>query len=218
MGVVSVVVVTLGLPACGTYKDLSPAARSITATTTRPAGQCKTLANLTGKGGGASGGYVSNEELVEYAVNDLRNQAAALHAPHVVYSSPTMGGNEGTTTSAMVLGEALRCEAGEAPAAAPAPVPAPQVAVARGGCQFDSQCKGDPVCVNQQCVAPVASPTSESANTAALAPGAAATAAAPTPGSAATPTAPAPGAAANAAAPAPGSAAAAPAAGAAKRR
>ncbi len=103
----------LGSTSCGTYQELTPGAQSVTATTTRPTGHgCRSLGNLTGKGGGASGAYVSNESLIEYAVNDLRNQAAGIGATHVVYSTPTMGGHEGTTTSAMVLGEALRCHPG----------------------------------------------------------------------------------------------------------
>src|SRR5436190_23995040 len=101
--VMKILVVGLGLgiafafgsTGCGTYQDLTPEAKSVTATTTRPVGNCKSLGNLTGKGGGASGGYVSNESLIEYAVNDLRNQATELGATHVVYSTPSMGGMQG---------------------------------------------------------------------------------------------------------------------------
>ena len=140
-----------GLTSCGTYRELTPQARSVTATTNRPSGSCKSLGNLTGKGGGASGGYVSNEKLIEYAINDLRNQAATLGATHVVYSSPTMGENEGTTTSAMVMGEALHCEAGTEPESTQEERVEP---AKTGGCDFDTQCKGDRVCVNHECVAP----------------------------------------------------------------
>jgi hypothetical protein len=158
MGLALGVVLMLELPACGTYEGLRPEAQSVAATTIRPAGKCKALGNLTGKGGGASGGYVSNESLIEYAVNDLRNQAAALGATHVVYSTAGMGGTEGTTTSAMVMGEALRCEAGEEPSA-----PAQPIAAAKSsGCEYDTQCKGDRVCVNHQCINPVPSSKSES--------------------------------------------------------
>lgn len=152
---------TLGLTNCGTYQELSPGARSVTATTTRPVGHsCKSLGNLTGKGGGASGGYVSNESLIEYAVNDLRNQAASLGATHVVYSAPTMGGNQGTTTSAMVIGEALLCEPGNEAKSAPAKPDTRKAA----GCEYDAQCKGDRVCVNRRCVDPAPSSTSGSAS------------------------------------------------------
>lgn len=143
----------LGLTACGTYEGLRPEAQSVAATTSRPQGKCTALASLTGKGGGASGGYVSNESLIEYAVNDLRNQAAAMGATHVVYSTPSMGGVSGTTTSAMVMGEALRCEAGEEPSAPAKPV----VLAKSSGCGYDAQCKGDRVCVNHQCVDPAPS-------------------------------------------------------------
>ena len=142
------VALLLGSIGCGTYQNLSPEAQSVTATTSRPTGKCSSLGSLTGKGGGATGGYVANESLVEYAVNDLRNRAASLGATHVVYSAPSMGGTQGTTTSAMVMGEALRCEAGEEPSA-----PAKPVARARpAGCEYDTQCKGERVCVNQKCI------------------------------------------------------------------
>jgi hypothetical protein len=151
----AVVALLLGSTGCGTYQDLRPEAQSVTATTSRPTGKCSSLGSLTGKGGGASGGYVANESLVEYAVNDLRNQAAKRGATHVVYSSPSMGGTQGTTTSAMVMGEALRCEGGEEPSA-----PARPVALAkRAGCEYDTQCKGDRVCVNGKCVVDEASST-----------------------------------------------------------
>jgi len=155
------VTLALGIAGCGTYTELTPQARSVQATRARPTGTCKSLGTVTGKGGGASGGYVSNESLIEYAINDLRNQAATLGATHVVYSSPTMGGNQGTTTSAMVMGEALRCDAGQEPDR-----PATQVASApqAGGCQYDTQCKGDRVCMSGQCVsATTAAPTPASA-------------------------------------------------------
>ncbi len=171
------VMLALGVSGCGTYKELSADARSVSATTSRPAGKCETLRTLTGKGGGATGAYVSNEELIEYAVNDLRNQAAAVGATHVVYSTPSLGGNQGTTTSAMVMGEAMRCEDNASPAApavAVEPAPAPKVAAA-SGCEYDTQCKGERVCVNKQCVDPapppsVASATAEAAAPAAVAP------------------------------------------------
>ena len=145
-----VLVLSTVMAGCGTYDELSPGARAVTATSVRPSKKCQTLGNITGKGGGASGGYVSNESLIEYAINDLRNQAAELGATHVVYSSPTMGGNAGTTTSAMVMGEALRCAKGEDAPGPAKPIDAPTVA----GCQYDTQCKGNRVCVDGKCVAP----------------------------------------------------------------
>lgn len=152
----------LALAGCGTYQDLTPGARSVTATTARPSNSCKSLGSLTGKGGGASGGYVSNESLIEYAINDLRNQAAELGATHVVYSSPTMGGNAGTTTSAMVMGEALRCEPGDQPSTPQGTV----TAAKSGGCEYDTQCKGDRVCVKGQCVSPATAAAAPASTTA----------------------------------------------------
>ena len=184
------IALALGSTGC-TYSELRPEAQAVAATTTRPAGNCKSLGILTGKGGGAGGIYVSNESLVEHSINDLRNQAATLGATHVVYSTPTMGETDGTTTSAMVTGEALACEADETPPAPAAPVAAKNA----GGCEHDAQCKGDRVCVNHQCVDPA--PSSKAGSTPAPVPPAAASvpaAAAPAPAPAApAPPAPAPG-------------------------
>lgn len=138
------------LTGCGTYHGLTPQAASVVATTTRPAGNCKSLGIVSGKGGGASGGYVSNEDLIQYALNDLRNQAARHGATHIVYAAPTMGGTEGTTTSAMVTGEALQCDAAQAP-----PAPATELSLTpkqASGCTYDTQCKGERICVKGECV------------------------------------------------------------------
>jgi hypothetical protein len=89
-----------------------------------------------GRGGGAIGGaYVSNEKLIEYAMNDLRNQAAKKKANFVQHEAPTLGQADGSTSTATVSGTAYRCDqrrAGDATAAAaPAPAsasaPAPSV-------------------------------------------------------------------------------------------
>ncbi len=154
-----------------TYNQLTPEAASVVATTTRPGGNCQSLGTLTGKGGGGGGTFVSNEVLIKHAINDVRNQAAALGATHVVTSSPSLGGSEGTTNSAMVMGEALKCEAGAEPAAALRPIQgaatdatattstSTSTSEAEPGCQYDTQCKGDRVCVGHQCVAaPVTHP------------------------------------------------------------
>jgi hypothetical protein len=180
----------LGTSGCGTYLGLTPEAQAVVATTIKPPGGCKSLGALTGKGGGASGGYVSNESLIEYAINDLRNQGAKVGATHVVYSPPTMGGTGGTTTSAMVTGEALRCEANEEAAtptgaiASSAPPSEPGVkpsATSTGGCDYDTQCKGERVCVNRECVDPASSPRPESARAVEANPATPQTAAVPTP-------------------------------------
>ena len=46
---------TAAIAGC-TYNKLSPEAKSVVATSSRPPGTCKHLGNLTGKGGGSGGG------------------------------------------------------------------------------------------------------------------------------------------------------------------
>lgn len=72
--------------------------------------QCKTLGLLVGKGGGAFGGaYISNEDLIDYAMNDLRNKAANLGATHIRHDPPQLGEGDGTTTSVTITGTAYAC-------------------------------------------------------------------------------------------------------------
>jgi hypothetical protein len=66
--------------------------------------QCNQLGYIVGRGGGSfGGGYISNESLIEYAMNDLRNKAAGLGANFVQHDSPQLGvagdGNGGSITS-----------------------------------------------------------------------------------------------------------------------
>jgi len=105
----------LGSNACKT-SDLSPAAANVAAGRNAAGPGCKPLGYLTGKGGGTFGGsLVSNEDLIEYAMNDLRNQAAEKGANYVQHDPPQMGSGDGTTTTVTITGTAYQC-----PKAAPA--------------------------------------------------------------------------------------------------
>ena len=73
---------------------------------------CENLGPVFGKGGGSFGGsFISDEKLMEYATNDLRNKAAAKGANVVVYSTHQMAGatHEQGTTTATMSGIAYRC-------------------------------------------------------------------------------------------------------------
>ncbi|MCG5055363.1 MAG: DUF4156 domain-containing protein [Myxococcales bacterium] len=77
-------------------------------------GQCVPRGTVVGKGGGSFGGaLVSNEALVEFAMNDIRNKAATLGANYVHYAAPqfgTSGGQGGSdVSSAMITGTAFQC-------------------------------------------------------------------------------------------------------------
>ncbi|MBN1605899.1 MAG: DUF4156 domain-containing protein [Polyangiaceae bacterium] len=122
-------------------------------------GSCKSLGYVVGRGGGSfGGGWISNDQLIEYAMNDLRNKAAELGANFVQHDTPTMGqaGSDSgsTTTTATVSGTAYLCErkAAKASAAAtPPPPPKPagctpgstQACVGPGGCNGGQSCVAD---------------------------------------------------------------------------
>ena len=51
-------------------------------------GSCKALGYIVGRGGGSfGGGWIANEDLIEYAMNDLRNQATERGANFVQHLS-----------------------------------------------------------------------------------------------------------------------------------
>lgn len=103
---------------------------------------CISLGYVVGHGGGTLGGqYISNDDLITYAMNDLRNQAAELGANYVQHDTPTLGvggGDHGTnTTTATISGTAYRCstktassESGASPTAAGSAPPPSTDAVA----------------------------------------------------------------------------------------
>ncbi len=111
---------------------LSNEGAAIENATAPPPATCRSLGPVTGRGGGSfGGGWVSNENLIEYAMNDMRNKAAEMGANYVHYAgNPTLGSSEGTTSTATVTGTAYRCppgaeaEEGSMPVAAEGTAPA----------------------------------------------------------------------------------------------
>ncbi len=123
---------------------------------------CQSLGYIVGRGGGSfGGGWLSNEKLIEYAMNDLRNKAAELGANFIQHDTPTMGqaGSNGdtSTTTATVSGTAYLCErkanrvaststVQQAPPKATTPGCTPgstQACVGPGGCQGGQFCVDD---------------------------------------------------------------------------
>jgi hypothetical protein len=95
--------------ACST-PALSPAAAHVAVTRNAPPSSCATVGYLVGEGGGTfGGGWISNDQLIEYAMNDLRNKAAAQGANYVQSDPPQLGSGRGTTTTATITGTAYRC-------------------------------------------------------------------------------------------------------------
>jgi hypothetical protein len=65
---------------------------------------------LAGEGGGTFGGkWISNDSLIDDAMNDLRNKAADRGANYVQSDPPQLGSGHGTTTTVTVTGTAYRC-------------------------------------------------------------------------------------------------------------
>lgn len=95
--------------ACST-EELSSGGANVVASRNAPNVNCEPLGNLVGHGGGTFGGqYLANDDLIEYAMNDLRNQTAERGGNYVQHDPPTLGQGDGTTTTATISGTAYRC-------------------------------------------------------------------------------------------------------------
>ncbi|NBD12561.1 MULTISPECIES: DUF4156 domain-containing protein [Corallococcus] len=89
---------------------LSKAGSQVTPVPAAPGPECQNLGMVIGTGGGSFGGaYISNDQLMEYALNDVMNKAAARGATHVQANQPQLGGASGTTTTATVMAIAYKC-------------------------------------------------------------------------------------------------------------
>ena len=105
------------LAACNTAQLSGPGAQVATSTSAPSdfgyvPSSCKGLGYLVGRGGGSfSGSFLTNESLVEYAMNDLRNKAADLGANYLQHDTPQLGvpGDDGATSTATVSGTAYFC-------------------------------------------------------------------------------------------------------------
>ncbi|KAB8040980.1 DUF4156 domain-containing protein [Silvanigrella paludirubra] len=110
LGTISVLALIQG---CSTAK-LSNEGSNIEVITALDRKDCKNLGPVFGKGGGVFGGtWISDESLMEYASNDLRNKAALKGATHVVVQNHQVGmstgKNGGSTSTVTQQGIAYKC-------------------------------------------------------------------------------------------------------------
>ncbi len=113
---------------------------------------CRAIGYLVGRGGGSfGGGFISNNDLIEYAMNDLRNQAAERGANFVQHDTPTLGvagsSNGTSTTTATVSGTAYLCQRRLTDASASVAAAAPNRACTPG---VTEQCFGPGACHGAQ--------------------------------------------------------------------
>ena len=105
-----VTLVMLGLTGCATA-SLSPEGARVAVTRNPPPPDCAAAGYLVGEGGGTfGGGMLTNEQLIDYAMNDLRNKAGKMGATYVQSDPPQLGQGKGTTTTATITGTAYRCK------------------------------------------------------------------------------------------------------------
>jgi uncharacterized protein DUF4156 len=96
--------------ACVSVTDLTAEGEDVIASKDPPAGDCERIDEVYGYSGGAWGGdYITHDNLLEYAMNDLRNETAAMGGNYVEYDPPLFGEEDGNTTTATVHGVAFDC-------------------------------------------------------------------------------------------------------------
>lgn len=106
-----VLAVVLAVAGCATAQ-LSPEANKVIPVQTPPGPECQNLGAVIGAGGGTfGGGWISNDQLSTYVMNDALNKAAAKGATHLQITPPQLGGGSGTTTTATETGIAFKCPA-----------------------------------------------------------------------------------------------------------
>ncbi|SEU36023.1 DUF4156 domain-containing protein [Stigmatella erecta] len=105
--------VALGLVTGCATASLSKRGGQVLPLATAPGPECKNLGTVIGTGGGIIGGaYVTNENLVRYAINDAMNKTAARGGTHFFAYAPSLGSGEGTTTTATLMAIAYKCPPG----------------------------------------------------------------------------------------------------------
>lgn len=107
------VVLAISFAGCSTAQ-LSATGANVEVVTQLDRKDCTNIGPLMGKGGGSFGGaWISDEKLVEYATNDIRNNAADKGATHLVMTTHQMGQTSGqfggTTSTATISGIAYKC-------------------------------------------------------------------------------------------------------------
>lgn len=92
--------------------SLTPQGANVAVARSAPPADCRAVGYLVGEGGGTFGGaWISNDQLIEYAMNDLRNKAAERGASYVQADPPQLGNGKGTTTTVTITGTAYACRA-----------------------------------------------------------------------------------------------------------
>jgi hypothetical protein len=105
---VALVVAAGALLACGPGRAaLTPTGAEVEARPYPPAGHCAALGDVSGSAGDSWRPF-SDDQLVEYATNDLRNEAAERGATYVQYGSPDFR-RRLDHSSVTIRGEAFRC-------------------------------------------------------------------------------------------------------------
>ena len=109
VGFIGLLLLTSVASASCSYSRLSTGGAEVIAAPNLRVSHCRYLGTVVGQGGGGGGAWVVNSSLIKYAMNDLRNKAAAMGATHVVTGNPQLGSHKGTTNSATVTGTAYDC-------------------------------------------------------------------------------------------------------------
>lgn len=91
--------------------ELRPDAQRVRVLTSAPGPECKYLSDVTGgQGNFITGYYTSNANLQAGAINDLKNQAAAIGGNAILILANTAGLYQGTQTSVTSTANVFSCK------------------------------------------------------------------------------------------------------------
>lgn len=77
----------------------------------KPEGNCRKIGDVVGsQGNWLTGGYTSNKNLAQGALNDMRNQAGQMNGSHVWIHQQEMNTTGLSTTNSIVMGTVYKCE------------------------------------------------------------------------------------------------------------
>lgn len=102
----------IAITLCGCAANtLRPEAQKVRLLGTTPGSECKYIGDATGgQGNFFTGQYTSNANLQAGAINDLKNQAAAMGGNAVFLLANTTGLDKGTQTSVTSTGNVFFCK------------------------------------------------------------------------------------------------------------
>lgn len=144
---------------CGSRPELMDSGNDVRVTVESRVADCEYVGPVTSRVGA---NFQSYEDNVEYATNDVRNQAGKRGATHVVLTAPIKDsmaswgslGSGDCNNCVALTGQAYRCGGSSSYEENPAASLPPTMGTERGKCYPNQTCNDGFVCLSDLCVRP----------------------------------------------------------------